>query len=43
MGQLTLGAGNIVGGNVYDTLMIAPAHDRHAQRRPEAAACGVTR
>jgi cation:H+ antiporter len=43
MGQLTLGAGNIGGGNVYDTLMIAPAHDRHAQRRPEAAACGVTR
>jgi cation:H+ antiporter len=25
MGQLTLGVGNIIGGNVYDTLMIAVA------------------
>ena len=31
MGQLTLGVGNIIGGNVYDTLMIALADVSYVQ------------
>ena len=31
MGQLTLGVGNIIGGNVYDTLMIPLADVAYVQ------------